>query len=130
TAPTVTEDVDNATLLRRRTRRNTAKGGWLVVLVVLLAALAGGIGWWFGSGPGSMVAVPDVSGGTFAEAEIRLAEDDLVAVEGSATDLEVPAGTVLHTDPGAGTRVDKNAEVVVVVSAGPASHEVTSLAGL
>ena len=37
TAPTVTDAVDNATLLRRRSRRNTGKGWWLVVLVLLLS---------------------------------------------------------------------------------------------
>lgn len=129
TAPTVTEDVDNATLLRRRTRRNARKGLWLIVLVVVLAGLAAGAGWWFGSGPGSLVAVPAVAGGTFAEAETALSEVDLVAVEGSDTSLEVPAGQVIGTEPGQGALLDKGAEVTVLVSAGPASHDIPPLAG-
>nr|WP_241739975.1 Stk1 family PASTA domain-containing Ser/Thr kinase [Microbacterium invictum] len=129
TAPTVTEDVDNATLLRRRTRRNANKGIWLLLIVLLLAGLAAGTGWWFGSGPGSLVAVPTIEGGTFDQARATLEEYDLVAVEGSDTSLEVPAGTVIRTDPGAGVRLDKGAEVTVVVSAGPASQDIPPLAG-
>ncbi len=130
TAPTVTEDVDNATLLRRRTRRNAGKGAWLVMLVVLLAGLAAGIGWWFGSGPGSLIAVPAVAGGSFADAEATLGERELVAVEGSEHNREVAPGTVIGTDPGEGTRVEKGTEITVVVSAGPASQQVPTLAGM
>ncbi|MGV9192818.1 Stk1 family PASTA domain-containing Ser/Thr kinase [Microbacterium sp. MC2] len=130
TAPTVTEDVDNATLLRRRTRRNARKGAGLLVLVVLLAGLAAGVGWWFGSGPGSLIAVPAVAGGTFADAEQALAAVELQAVEGSEHSREVPPGTVIGTDPGEGTRVDKGTEITVVVSAGPAAQQVPALAGM
>ena len=62
-----------------RARRSAAprKGGWLIALVLLLAALAAGVGWWFGSGPGSQVAVPDVANRSFAEAQQILAEQSL-----------------------------------------------------
>ena len=73
-------DADNATLLRRRTKNRSRRGGWILAIVLLLAALAGGIGWWLGSGPGSLVAVPDVANLSFAEAQARLAEDSLLAV--------------------------------------------------
>src|SRR3546814_3156160 len=88
TAPTPVEESDNGARLRARTKRRATKGAWLFTLVLLLAALAGGAGWWFGSGPGSLVAVPDVSGGTFADAQARLAQDTLVAVEEGVYDLE------------------------------------------
>lgn len=130
TAPTVTTDEDNATRLRRRTRRNAAKGVWILVLVLVLAGAAGGVGWWFGSGPGSLIAVPDVRGGTFAEAQAELAEVGLQAVEGSDTSLEVEPGIVIRSEPGEGTRVEKEAEVTVVVSAGPAQQDVPTLSGM
>ncbi len=130
TGPTVAvEEVDNATRLRRATRRRRTKGAWLITLVVLLAALAGGTGWWFGSGPGSMVAVADVSGLTYAEASARLAEDSLQSVERGESSLEVEAGRVIGTDPPPGARVEKNAEIAVRVSLGPAEVQVESLLG-
>ncbi len=85
----VVGDVDNATRLRRATKRRQSRGGWLVALVILLAALAATAGWWFGSGPGSLVAVRDVATLTFAEAQAQLAEDSLVAVELGQNSLDV-----------------------------------------
>ncbi|MFB8147371.1 Stk1 family PASTA domain-containing Ser/Thr kinase [Microbacterium sp. NPDC056003] len=130
TGPTAAvEEVDNATSLRAAARRRRAKGGWLIVLVILLAALAGGLGWWFGSGPGSMVTVADVSGLAFADAQARLAEDSLVAVEQGQTSLDVEAGLAIGTDPRWGTRVEKESEVTVLISLGPAEAQVESLVG-
>ncbi|WP_454119211.1 Stk1 family PASTA domain-containing Ser/Thr kinase [Microbacterium lacticum] len=129
TAPTVTDDVDNATLLRRRARRNAGKGWWLVLLVLLLAGLASGAGWWFGSGPGSLVAVPDVTGQSFDEAAGALAAQSLVAVPGEDYSRDVAAGLAIRTEPGIGERVEKDSAVTVVISLGPASHEIGALAG-
>ncbi|MFJ6652695.1 Stk1 family PASTA domain-containing Ser/Thr kinase [Microbacterium sp. NPDC091313] len=130
TAPTPVDTSDNGAQLRTRTRRRAAKGGWLLVLVLLLAAAAGATGWWFGSGPGSLVAVADVSGMTsFEQAQARLAEDSLVAVAGEVYDLDVPAGTVVDTDPAAGTRLDRDSSVTVNVSQGPRPQTVEPLGG-
>ena len=130
TAPVVSADEDNATKLRRRTRRNAAKGTWLALLVVLLASAGAGAGWWFGSGPGSRVTVPSVAGMTFDEAEHELAERELVAVESGEHSLETEKGLAIRTEPGAGTPLDRNAEVAVVLSLGPAEVELPALVGM
>ena len=127
---TAMAEVDNAGRLRRATQRRRSRGAWLIVLVVALAALAGGLGWWFGSGPGSMVAVADVTGMSFEDASARLQADSLVAVQQGENSLEVAAGQVIRTDPGSGTRVDKGADVDVFVSLGPAAADFTSFAGM
>ncbi len=123
------EEVDNATRLRRAMKRRQTKGAWIVAVVVLLAALAAGLGWWFGSGPGSMVAVADVSGLTFAQAQERLAEDSLVAVERGQSSIDVEAGLAIGTEPTSGARVDKDSEVVLLVSLGPAEAQLGSMLG-
>jgi beta-lactam-binding protein with PASTA domain/tRNA A-37 threonylcarbamoyl transferase component Bud32 len=130
-APTrVVDEVDNATRLRTAMKRRRSRGAWLVALVVLLAALAAGLGWWFGSGPGSLVPVAEVSGMTFAEAQERLAQDGLVAVERSENSLDVDAGLAITTDPPPGSRVDKDSEVAVLISLGPAEAQVESMKGM
>ncbi|MFC8682719.1 Stk1 family PASTA domain-containing Ser/Thr kinase [Microbacterium ureisolvens] len=131
TGPTATMDeVDNASRLRRATQRRSSRGAWIIVLVLLLAAIAGGLGWWFGSGPGSQVSVADVSGMSFADAAARLEQDSLVAVEQGESSLEVAFGQVIRTDPPSGSRVDRSAEVNVYVSTGPAEATFTSFAGM
>ncbi len=122
-------DVDNATHLRRATRRRQSKGWVLIVVVLLLAAIAAGAGWYFGSGPGSMVTVTDVANMTFEQAQTKLAEDSLVAVQKGENSLEVPAGKVVGTDPPAGTHVDKDSTVNVVVSLGPADVTIAKVIG-
>ncbi|MBB2976209.1 serine/threonine-protein kinase [Microbacterium endophyticum] len=126
----VVADVDNATRLRRAARRRSAKGGWLFVLVMLLTAVAGGAGWWFGSGPGSLISVAQVAGLSYDEAASRLAEDGLVASETGQYTLDVEAGQVISTDPGAGRFVEKDAAIEVFVSLGPAPHDIPALTGV
>ncbi|MCW3494762.1 Stk1 family PASTA domain-containing Ser/Thr kinase [Microbacterium sp. SSM24] len=123
------DEVDNATQLRSAMKRRRSRGAWIVALVVLLAALAAGLGWWFGSGPGSMVAVADVSGMTFAEAQERLAEDSLVAIERGENSIDVEAGLAIGTDPPSGSRVDKDADITVLISLGPAEVQLESMLG-
>jgi serine/threonine-protein kinase len=131
TGPTAAvDDVDNAARLRAAGKRRATKGGWLVAIVLMLAALAGGAGWWFGTGPGSMVTVADVSGLTFEAASARLADDTLTAVQKTEHSLEVDAGLVIRTEPSSGAQVDREASVDVYVSLGPAEVVVPSLAGL
>jgi len=123
------DDVDNATRLRQRTRRRTTRGIWLFALVLLLAAGAAGVGWWFGSGPGSLVAVPDVSRMSYADAETLLTQQQLAAQQQEVNDREIPAGTTVGSDPDVNTRLDKGTVVTVYVSIGPASHDLPELAG-
>ncbi|MFM9746044.1 PASTA domain-containing protein, partial [Streptomyces brasiliscabiei] len=79
-----------------------------------------GTGWWFGSGPGSLVAVPEVAGMPFDEASGLLAQHSLVASPGEDFSRDVAAGLVIRTDPDTGDRVDRDSIVTVVISQGPA----------
>ncbi len=122
--------IDNATRLRRAAARRRARGGWLIALVLALTALAAGTGWWFGSGPGSMVTVPGVRDLDFASAQQALAQQSLVAVRGQVYDISVPVDRAVRTDPGQGARVDKGRKVTVLLSLGPAPQTVGRLSGM
>jgi len=129
TAP-VPQAVDNATLLRRRSSKRRARGAFLLTLVLLLATVAGGVGWWFGSGPGSLIAVPAVAGMTYADAANALKADGFEPVRKDEYSIDIDEGTVIDSDPGAGQRLDKGVNVTVIVSSGPAPHTLPALAGL
>jgi len=128
-AAPVAAPIDNATLLRRRASKRRARGAFLLTLVLLLAVLAGGVGWWFGSGPGSLIAVPGVAGKTYDDAAAVLVDAGFVPTQKDEFSVDIDAGTVIETDPGEGTRLDKGDAVTVIVSAGPASHDLEKLNG-
>ena len=97
--------------------------------MLLLAGGAGLTGWYFGSGPGSLVAVPDVSGRSFDEAQALLLQEQLQAQRQDVNDREIPAGTTVGSDPAPGERLDKDTVVTVLVSSGPATHQIPALGG-
>jgi serine/threonine-protein kinase len=128
TAP-APQAIDNATILRRRASKRRARGAFLLTLVLLLAVLAGGVGWWFGSGPGSLIAVPDVKGLSFEAASAQLSEEGFTPVKAEENSIDVDAGLSIRSDPDAGERLDKGTEVTVYISLGPASHTADALNG-
>lgn len=121
--------IDNATLLRRRSSRRRARGAFLLTLVLLLATVAGGVGWWFGSGPGSLVAVPSVAGLSYDDAAAALTAEGFAPVRGEENSIDVARDETIRTDPDEGERLDKGAEVTVYISTGPASHTAETLNG-
>ncbi|WP_175988037.1 Stk1 family PASTA domain-containing Ser/Thr kinase [Microbacterium tenebrionis] len=129
TGPVAAQPVDNATLLRRRTSKRRARGAFLLALVMLLAVLAGGVGWWFGSGPGSLVAVPSVAGMTYDEAAAALKDEGFVAVQAGESSVDVDPDVAIRTEPAEGDRLDKGTEVTVFISTGPAPRTVETLNG-
>lgn len=126
----VSQPIDNATVLRRRTSKRRARGAFLLSLVLLLAVLAGGVGWWFGSGPGSLVGVPAVAGLSYEEAATVLTEEGFQPVQAEETSVDVAVDEAIRTDPGEGERLDKGTEVTVFISIGPASHTIEALNGM
>jgi serine/threonine protein kinase/beta-lactam-binding protein with PASTA domain len=122
---------DNAATLKDKSDRRRSKGYWLVGLVILLAGLAGGTGWYFGSGPGSLVTIPVVSGQSVDEATNALVALDLQVSDTQlrATDPVVPAGQVAGTDPAAGQAVAHGGVVQLIISDGPEPLQIPDLVG-
>jgi serine/threonine-protein kinase len=98
---------------QRRTRR------LIVLLVALLVVLAVIAFFLVNALTGSKVTVPNVAGRSQAVATQTLQSDNLsVGGTTTKTSSSVPKGDVISTDPAAGTKVNKNSQVALLISAG------------
>nr|WP_197517278.1 Stk1 family PASTA domain-containing Ser/Thr kinase [Microbacterium karelineae] len=120
----------NAERLRVKTRRRRIRGAWATAIVLVLAIVTGGVGWWFGSGPGSMVLVPTFADdATFDDAERQLAALELGAIEETDHSLEVPEGRITAVSPAPGTQVYPGDSVTITTSLGPKAITLDSFRG-
>ena len=125
-----TED-GNADRLQALAARRHRRGAIWLVVVVVLALLAGGAGWYFGSGPGAQAQVPDVSGKDPAAAAAQLIDEGFTVAPDNRSDFSpvVPAGQVTATDPQASTALQKGSTVTLVVSQGPRQIAIPEVLG-
>ncbi len=121
---------DSGALLSNTADKRKRRGFWLFTLVILIAAALSGTGWYFGSGPGSDVQVPDFAAASFDTASAHLTELGLKPELGEAFSATIAAGLVIGTDPDAGSRVPKDSPVTVIVSQGLQPITLPELAGL
>ncbi|TFC53445.1 MULTISPECIES: Stk1 family PASTA domain-containing Ser/Thr kinase [unclassified Cryobacterium] len=128
--PADDDEPDNTAQLAGSATKRRRRGYWLFALIVFLAALAGGVGWYFGAGPGSEVQVPSLVSVSPEEATATLEGLGLVAEQGTEYSTEIPAGLIVSTDPGDGARVAQGSTVTLNVSQGPAPITLPPLAGL
>ncbi|MGH4025554.1 MAG: Stk1 family PASTA domain-containing Ser/Thr kinase [Pseudonocardiaceae bacterium] len=98
-----------------RARNRRAFIVWVLV-VLLMAGVVGTAAWWLGSG--RWTAVPELTGLQRTEVEGVLAEADLDAKLTEDHSDSVLDGTVISTDPGAGSRALRGSDVVVLLSLG------------
>ena len=97
--------------------RRSKRGPILLVLALLLALGIGGGAYWYGEA--RYTNAPSVLGATDAEATRSLEDADLeVAHADPVYDSDVPAGSVVHADPGGGSRVLPGDTVTLTLSLG------------
>jgi serine/threonine-protein kinase len=87
-----------------------------------------GVGWWFGTGPGALITVPNLVSMTEAEA---VDATGLLPIKVQTVDenSDVPIGTVIRTDPAAGSYVLRDGTLKVYLSIGPKLNTVPDLHG-
>ena len=111
-------------LRRGRPRR---RGALLVVLAVLLIAAAVFTGWFFGRGPGAVVAVPDVANVSREAAGALLSGEGLSYSTSEIHDEIVAAGLAVGTDPDAPAEVRRYQPVTLLISKGPELFDVPNV---
>ncbi|MGI8722870.1 MAG: Stk1 family PASTA domain-containing Ser/Thr kinase [Geodermatophilaceae bacterium] len=110
-----------------RPRRRT--GRIALALVLVLAVVAGGVGWWFGSG--RYAVTPGVVGFTEAAAVQAVQDAGLDPIVEEVFSETVAADMVISADPEAGAEIMRGSTVNLQVSKGPERFVVDeSLVGL
>ncbi|MFI7017660.1 Stk1 family PASTA domain-containing Ser/Thr kinase [Streptomyces sp. NPDC050164] len=110
-------------------RRSGPRRGPMAIVVAVLLALGLGAGIWYVNS-GQFTEVPPLLAKTQAQAEDRLADAglELGKVEHAYSDT-VERGTVISSDPKAGTRIRGNDSVSLTISDGPENVRVPALEG-
>ena len=112
-----------------RAPRRSRRGPILLALVLLLAIVAGAAGWYFGMG--RYTYTPGVINLSRSQATERVETAGLrLDVGGSAFSETVTAGSVISTDPTAGSKILEGGTISVVISKGPERYEVPTLRGM
>jgi len=102
---------------------------WIVASVLALAVGSFG-GWYYGAGPGALIAVPNLSDKSvsLASAEIDSITKDVVIREEFSSAFA--KGQVIGTEPVAGILVPKGTQIVLVVSKGKELVQVPKVIGV
>ncbi|MFT4187567.1 MAG: Stk1 family PASTA domain-containing Ser/Thr kinase [Aeromicrobium sp.] len=110
-------------------RSHSRRGRVLLILAILAAVLVGIAGYYFGVG--RFDETPKLVDLTEQEAEAS-AKKAGFAFEVSEREFseEIPAGTVISTDPSPGDRILPGSKINAVVSKGPERYTVPELAGM
>ena len=108
--------------------RRSRRGPLLLLVAVLVTALVGYAGWWLGVG--RYTPTPGVINLSVKAATEKLEEAGLtLEVAGRSYSETVQAGSVISSDPEAGSRIVEGGTVEVVVSRGPERYAVPKLRG-
>jgi beta-lactam-binding protein with PASTA domain/tRNA A-37 threonylcarbamoyl transferase component Bud32 len=99
-------------------KANRRSSRWVVILTLLAIVASTGSGWWFSTGPGGAVIIPELEGRSVEVAISALEPIGLKVIQQQEHSAQ-PVGLVTRTEPIAGTRVAKQSEVIVFVSLGP-----------
>ena len=102
----------------------------LTIATLLVVLFASGAGWWFGSGPGALSVIPNLTSRTVDSAESALAALSPKLSLMNENSSTVTKGLVIRTDPPAGSYLAKGSELKLFISLGPKLIAAPSLVGM
>ena len=120
-SPADLEDLDQEPKPKRRLAT------WLAITVSAIL-LGLGVGWWFGTGPGALITVPNLVSMSAADAQstVGLLPIKLITIDENS---DQPVGSVTRTDPVAGSYLIRGGTLKAYLSIGPKLNSVPSLLG-
>ncbi|GAA4154282.1 Stk1 family PASTA domain-containing Ser/Thr kinase [Gryllotalpicola daejeonensis] len=121
---------DAVSKLASVSRHRRGRGWWLFAALMVIAGLASGTGWYFGAGPGALVAVPSLDEKTAQAATAALQNVELVAKSNPVYSCEVPEGHVARAHPAPGRLLHKGSTVTIDVSRGHQPNTIPPLGGV
>ena len=123
--------IDNpVAALKEISSNRRSRGFWIFGITIVLAVLGATAGWFFSSGPGSLVAVPATAGMAPASAQQIVEQAGFTAKIVETNDATVAVGKVIDTDPKGGSSVTRGATVKILVSLGPKIVDTPTFAGM
>ncbi|WP_307812492.1 Stk1 family PASTA domain-containing Ser/Thr kinase [Phycicoccus sp. CSK15P-2] len=108
--------------------RRRGRNWWPAAFASMLLAAA--TAWFFFLGPGATATVPSVLDRPQDQAVAAVREAHLSPTVQEAFSEEIAAGTVMGVEPGVGSNVGRNSDVVLTVSKGKERYEVPDLTGM
>lgn len=125
---------DATQTLATRADKRRRRGWWLLAAVILVVGVAGGTGWYFGTGPGSLVTIPEegIVGASIEAASSQLIDIGLLVDDATIEvfDPVIEPGLVAGTNPEVGTSVEREAVVRLEISKGPETVQVPEVIGV
>ncbi len=124
-------DAPQAAATTTRTRQGPGWGLWLSFAIAAIAAIGVAI-WLFAPRGPVIVTIPDVAGQTVDQAGQALRGEGLLVNDAldQRYDNDVPAGLVVATQPEAGSPVEQESSVTLVISQGVEPTALPALVGL
>lgn len=132
-SPAPTQVSEHTTTLSTRAGRRKTRGWWLLIVIVLLVGGAAGAGWYFGSGPGAHVIIPDSIQGVTADEAQQILESLGLEVSdelGETFDPNIAVDLVANSTPEVGATVANGSPVELLISQGPQPIDVPAFAGM
>ncbi len=122
----------------RRTERTRPRSAVIAVAILLVLAMIAGLSVWATSGDGDgdetvsvqEVTIPEVAQRPVDEVVAQLTGLGFEPIQHPESDLQIPAGVVVSSDPIAGKRLPRGSEIHLVVSTGKPILSVPNVMGM